>query len=283
MKDISNGWEYTPPVRLSILNPGHDDVINRPETAFPIPRQQSVKMHLNPESSTLTWNEPVKTSGFAEFPGTGKLEVHPTDGLTSVENIAVFNYTFTEKTELTGFFSVHLFVSSPTEAEDIDIFANISKHAATGEKLDTNCVDVGWGMDDPEAEREKARILHSKGDTSVEVYYAEGPHGRLRVSHRELDAETSTPHWPRYTHKNYQPLKPGEIAEILVELWPCGMIWEAGETLRLKLGGYHLIPEHMHQLPPCPTLNKEDSKIRVHAGGEHDSYLLVPFIPKETT
>lgn len=279
MKDIANGWEFTPRVRLSILNPGHKDVINRPEPAFPLARQQSVKMHLDPERSKLTWDAPVQKTGTADFPGTGALQVHPTDGLTATEGIALFDHTFTKRTELTGFFSLHLFVSSLTEAEDIDVFANISKHAASGEKLDTCCVDVGFMLDDPAGEREKALVLHKSGDPSVEVYFAEGPNGRLRVSHRELDQEITTPHWPRYTHKNYQPLKPGEIVEIMIELWPCGMTWEEGETLRLKLGGYNLVPEHLPFLPPCPTLNKEGSKTRVHAGGDHDSYLLVPFIP----
>ena len=35
LKDIDNGWEQTPKVRLSILDPGGTDIINRPEREFP--------------------------------------------------------------------------------------------------------------------------------------------------------------------------------------------------------------------------------------------------------
>ena len=31
MKDIPTGWEFTPKVRLCVLNPGNKDVVNRPE------------------------------------------------------------------------------------------------------------------------------------------------------------------------------------------------------------------------------------------------------------
>jgi hypothetical protein len=265
MKDVSNGWEFTPPVRLSILNPGHKDVVNRPESLFPIPRQQSVRMHLDPRVAALTWNEPLKEEGTIQFEAT--------------EGAVEFTYTFSNRTELTGFSSLRLFVSSPTNAEDIDLFVNTSKLSPTGQKLETVCIDVGYLQPDPQAERVKAVKLHKEGNKELDVYFAEGPHGRLRVSHRELDEKLTTPHWPRYTHKNYLLLEPKEIVEVVVELWPCGMIWEKGEKLRLTIAGSNLRAEGISRLPPCPTLNMEGSHIALHAGGKYESYLLVPFIP----
>jgi hypothetical protein len=58
-KGINNGWEHTPVVRLSALDagPGGHDIINRPETEFPLARQQALKLHLDTSSSpsSLTW------------------------------------------------------------------------------------------------------------------------------------------------------------------------------------------------------------------------------------
>lgn len=266
MKDIKNDWIYTPPVRLCILNPGNEDIINRPENSFPLIRQRSIKMQLDGSNNSLSWN-------------TAPSSEHHTLTIASQEEAARFSHTFKRRTELTGFFALKLFVSSPSDAEDIDIFANISKFSPTGERLEVLCIDVGYLQKDPEAARKELMDLHAAGDRHVDTFFADGPHGRLRVSHRELDEKTTSPHWPRYTHSNYQPLKPGEIVPIEIELWPCGMIWEAGETLQLSVAGFNLRPEGLPRLPPVKTLNEVGSKIAIHTGGEYDSYLLVPYIP----
>ena len=44
--------------------------------------------------------------------------------------------------------------------------------------------------------------------------------GWLRASHRELDPERSTPYRPYHTHRRRQPLVPGEVYELDVEIWP---------------------------------------------------------------
>lgn len=267
MKDTSNGWEFTPRVRLSILNPGHQDIVNRPSPKFPLPSQQSVMMYLNGKDGSLTWN------------GLQPKEPHALT-ISAQEDVATFTYTFTESTELTGFFALKFFVSPPTNAEDVDIFCKTSKLSPTDELLKSCCIDVGYLADYPTKERAELLRCHKEKDPKIDsVWFAEGATGRLRVSHRELDMELSTSHWPRYTHSNYQPLNPGEIVPIWIELWPLGMTWEAGEKLRLSIAGFNLRPEGLSMLPPCPTLNATGSKIAIHTGGEFNSYLLAPFIP----
>ncbi|KAL2846680.1 hydrolase CocE/NonD family protein [Aspergillus pseudoustus] len=267
MKDESNGWEFTPRVRVSILNPGHKDVVNRPEPTFPLLAQQSVKMYLSTNSLELSWGRSLdEKASVLQF--------------SAKDEIARFTHTFTQRMELTGFFKLKLFVSSPTNADDIDIFCKTSKLSATDELLESCCIDVGYLSPDPEAERAELARRQKEKDPSIDcVWYAEGTTGRQRVSHRELDTEISTPHWPRYTHSNYQPLKAGEIVPVEIELWPLGMIWEAGEKLQLSIAGFNLRPEGISILPPAPTLNEEGSSIAIHSGGEYDSHLLVPFIP----
>jgi hypothetical protein len=267
MKDASNDWQFTPKVRLSILNPGHADVINRPEADFPLPRQQSARFYLSGADESLSLEHNPQSAHTITFP--------------AKEGVVKFTHKFGAKTELTGFWALKLVVSSPTNAEDIDLFVQVSKLSAIGEKLETNTVDVGYMSWDPKKDREEAYKRHLQVDSGVEVYYAQGPHGRLRVSHREIDTTTSTPHWPRYTHKNEKILMPGEVVGVDIELWPCGMIWEAGEQMQVQVAGHNLAAEGLPWLDPCKTLNQQGSEIAIHTGGQYESYLLAPFIPHE--
>ena len=52
--------------------------------------------------------------------------------------------------------------------------------------------------------------------------------GWLKASHREKDAERSTPLRPFYTHANPQPLTPGEIYEFDVEVLPVSYLFKQG-------------------------------------------------------
>ncbi|MGN1027709.1 MAG: CocE/NonD family hydrolase, partial [Faecousia sp.] len=53
LKGIDNGWENTPKVRVSILNPGGQDIVNRPEEDWPIPRTKYKKLYLNARNHRL--------------------------------------------------------------------------------------------------------------------------------------------------------------------------------------------------------------------------------------
>ncbi|KAF3025117.1 hypothetical protein E8E14_014636 [Neopestalotiopsis sp. 37M] len=271
MKDESSGWEFTPKVRLSVLNPGHQDIVNRPSTNFPLEAQVSVSMFLDATNGLLSWGGSTPASP-------SSVTISATDG------IVTFTHTFSEQTELTGFFSLKLFVSSPNGAEDIDLFCKTSKLDENNGLLESCCIDVGYLADDPQQERKKLQTMQRNKDPSIDsVWFAEGTTGRLRVSHRQLDESKSSPHWPRYTHTTYQPLQSGEIVEVSIELWPLGMIWEAGEKLQLSIAGFNLRPEGLPMLPPCPTLNASGSEIKIHTGGQFTSHLLVPFIPSQAT
>ena len=61
--------------------------------------------------------------------------------------------------------------------------------------------------------------------------------GWLRVSHRELDAERSTPQQPWHTHRVEEPLRAGEIVPVEIEIWPSGTRFEKGEQLQLVIQG----------------------------------------------
>jgi predicted acyl esterase len=61
--------------------------------------------------------------------------------------------------------------------------------------------------------------------------------GWLRASHHELDPARSVPGRPYHTHQRRQWLRPSDIVEVEVEIWPTSTVWQEGETLRLVVQG----------------------------------------------
>jgi predicted acyl esterase len=61
--------------------------------------------------------------------------------------------------------------------------------------------------------------------------------GWLRASHRKLDKEKSRFYRPWHTHDEFQPLKPGEIYELDVEIWPTCLVIPAGYRFGVTLTG----------------------------------------------
>ena len=53
LKGLDNGWEQTPKVRLSVLNPGGHDIVGRAEEEFPLARTVYRKLYLSAADSTL--------------------------------------------------------------------------------------------------------------------------------------------------------------------------------------------------------------------------------------
>jgi predicted acyl esterase len=62
-------------------------------------------------------------------------------------------------------------------------------------------------------------------------------HGWLRASHRRLDQSRSTPWRPYHTHTEHQPLRPGEVYELEVELWPTSIVVPTGYCIGLTVRG----------------------------------------------
>ena len=260
MKDVSNGWEFTPKIRLSIHNPGHCDVVNRPESEFPLGRQVSRKLYLDSQEKRLI----MDAGGPRKY--STKLDAH--DG--KVE----FIWTAPKRTELTGYFSLKLWVEL-FDTDDMDLWACIDKVDKDSIAQEVVAVDVGYLQDDPQEARREALKMHRAGDKSVDIFFPATATGRLRLSHRELDV-SSTPHEPVYTHREIQRLQRGQITSAVIELWPLGMIWEAGEKLRLTVATYNLAAEYLPHIEP---VNYNAGSVALLTGEQYDSHLLVPLIP----
>jgi len=126
--------------------------------------------------------------------------------------------------------------------------------------------------------------------------------GWLRASHRKLDPKLSTDYRPYHTHDQKQPLKPGEIVRLDVEIWPTSIVVPAGYRLALTVRGKDYewqkttgarLSNFKNELRGCGPFLHDDprdrpasvfgGRVTLHAGPQHPSYILLPVIPPNNT
>ncbi len=174
-----------------------------------------------------------------------------------------------EETEITGPLAAKLFLSSSTA--DADLFLVFRVFAPDGSEV------VFQGALDPH--------------TPI-------AQGWLRASHRKLDPVISTEYRPYHTHDVKEPLTPGKVYELDVEIWPTSIVVPAGYRIALTVrgkdyeypGGGARLKTFVNELRGCgPFLHNDPDdrpeavfggKNTLHAGGSKPSYVLVPIIPK---
>jgi predicted acyl esterase len=213
-----------------------------------------------------------------------KLYLHPTDLSLSGEpptaedsvtygglsdGVTFLTAPLDEETEITGPIAAKLWVSSATEDADlfvvVRVFAPDMKEVTFQGALDPNTpIAQGW----------------------------------LRASHRKLDPALSLAYRPYHTHDEKQPLTPGEIYELDVEVWPTCLAVPTGFRLALTIRGRD------YEYPGGPgegvevlgrvftgvgPFRHDDSRDRppeiyggnvtLHAGPDRAAHLLVPIMP----
>ena len=174
-----------------------------------------------------------------------------------------------EETEITGPSALKLFVSSSTA--DADIFVVLRMFSGDLREV------VFQGAIDPH--------------TPV-------GQGWLRASHRRLDKKLSTPYRPYHTHTRREPLKPGEVVELDIEIWPTSIVVPAGFRVALTVRGKDYVyagpsggrlSNFKNELTGCGPFLHDDPRDRppelfggvtgLHFGGAARPYLLLPIIP----
>lgn len=160
---------------------------------------------------------------------------------------ASFTHTFDQDTELSGNMKLRLWVSTDT-GDDMDLFVGV-------EKLDTAGAPVHF----------YAKTGYTKGAVAM---------GWLRVSHRELDMDRSTPWQPVLAHQRSLKIAPDEVVAVEIEILPSSTLFRAGETLRLVVQGRDLFDHPM--LAHTRTVN--EGRHTIHTGGDYDSHLLIPVV-----
>ncbi len=174
-----------------------------------------------------------------------------------------------EETEITGPSAVKLFVSSSTT--DADLFVVLRVFAPDGKEV------AFQGAIDPH--------------TPV-------GQGWLRASHRKLDPEVSTPYRSHHTHDAKQPLTPGQVVELDIEIWPTSIVVPAGYRIGLTVRGKDYeypgpgggrLSSFKNELKGCGPFLHDDPRDRppaifggrttLHVGPDRAAYLLAPIIP----
>ena len=120
LKGIDNGWEDTPRVRLSVLDPGGTDVVDRPADEWPLPQQQWRTLRLDGRTGTLS-PEAVDAEAVTEYAG---------DDLSAS---VTFTTTLDQDVEITGYLNLRLWVEA-ADADDMDLFAAVYKESVAAER-----------------------------------------------------------------------------------------------------------------------------------------------------
>ena len=168
----------------------------------------------------------------------------------STESVPVsFSLPFAEDTEITGPASLTLWVSTDA-GEDIDLFVGLRK-------FDMNGGEVHF----------EARENDPRGIVS---------NGWLRVSHRKLDPQRSTPERPYHSHDELLAVVPGEIYRVEVEILPSSTLFEAGTRLQLSISGRDIWSNRLCQHREL----RNHGNHTVHTGALRPSSLLLPVITR---
>ena len=124
--------------------------------------------------------------------------------------------------------------------------------------------------------------------------------GWLRASHRKLDAELSLPWRPYHAHDEKQPLSPGEIYRLDVEIWPSCIVVPRGYRIGLTVRGrdyewpggagaglgtlgavFTGVGPFRHDDPGDRPASIFGGDVTLHAGPDRPSHLLLPTIPAD--
>jgi predicted acyl esterase len=77
--------------------------------------------------------------------------------------------------------------------------------------------------------------------------------------------------WNTLSLEHEKKIKPGEVARLRVQLWPTGIVYEAGEQLVLEVNGRQMGLPTLPELPEPTSANKGNHVLDI--GGLHEAYL----------
>jgi predicted acyl esterase len=213
----------------------------RNENEWPLARTQYTRLFLNAADGKMS---------VAPFEKEAQARYIASDIGDKTQN-AQFEFQFDKRTELTGYMSLKLWVQA-VGSDDMDLFAAIYKIDHSGKTVP---FAFCW--------------IHDDGPVAL---------GWLRVSHRELDEQKSTPYQPFHKHERVLKLKAGEIVPVEIEIWPSSTLFERGEKLRVVVQGsdINMYPGQIATYLHMAYVNRGEHII--YTGGTYDSSLLVPVI-----
>lgn len=240
LKGIENGVMDEPPVKLWVRS-GPGSGEFRLEDDWPLPSTKWTKLYLNGK----------KAGVFEQSVNDGSLSKEKSRKQTTVSyEASPFAYARTLGMEL----PTASFTTEPVR-EDMEVSGPIAlKLWVSSETDDMDIV---------------AHLRDIAPDGSVDSL----ADGWLKVSRRKLDEELTRHFRPFHAHDEVQKMVPGEVYEVDVEIWPISHVFKKGHRLWLDIdssgGGFYKYARY-----------KNGKKNTIHLGGEYNSYIQLPIIPK---
>jgi uncharacterized protein len=179
------------------------------------------------------------------------------------------------------------FMTAPL-AEEIEICGHVVLELSVSSSTTDADLFVVLGAVDPDG---KAVLFSGTGDP-----HTPPAQGWLRASHRKLDPALTLPHRPYHAHDEVQPLEPGKVYPLDIEIWPTSLIVPAGYRIVLNVLGRDFdyggpgVPmsnfvQPMRGCGPCLHDDPEDRPdaiyggvTTVHTGGANRSVLRLPLL-----
>lgn len=121
LKDIDNGWKNTPRVRMSVLNPGGKDIIDRIENEYPLARTKYKKLYLDGNNKSLVLNLPKVESS----------NIYNSD---DKKGKVSYCYKMSEETEIGGFIKLRIWAEA-LDNDDMDLQITLEKLNRFGRKI----------------------------------------------------------------------------------------------------------------------------------------------------
>lgn len=274
LKEEENDWGDTPRVRVSVLNPGGKDVVDRPEEDFPIPRTQQRRFYLNAKRGTLEEEQPIEEAS-AEY-DSGK------------RGKAVFKMRMPADTEICGYISLRLWVEAK-DADDMDLFVKLEKRRPSGLKYKYS---LGPGMD----MAAKGYIRVSMRELDPERSVEGNPYQSMREI-QKLEPGQVVPVdiliWPmglifkkgdelRLTVQAYKTKKlwtgPFKLKMAKIEIPEEGFTYMPGTDPKMRtIGGAPMFGESGGEVGTADMPHDvNEGRHVIHTGGSYDSFLILP-------
>ena len=173
-----------------------------------------------------------------------------------------------KETEITGPAALKLFVSSTTADADLFVILRVF---------------------DPQ---NKEVLFQGALDPKTPV-----AQGWLRASHRKLDKAKSLPYRPYHTHDENQPLTPGEVVELDIEIWPTCIVVPKGYRIALTIKGKDYdhglsaasLSNMKNPMSGCGPFMHDDpddrppdifgGNVTLHFGPQYPAAMLLPVVP----
>lgn len=175
-----------------------------------------------------------------------------------------FEYTFSSRSYIIGYPQATLYMSC-NDSDDMDVFVQLRKADTEGNVLQNINIPLN------ELQMEATEVV------TVNTNKYLGPTGILRASRRKIDTKRSKPYWGLHEHLQSEKVSPGQIIKLVIGLWPCGILFEAGEKLIFKVAGHHMTLAEFEPLRGGFTTENKGRHV-VHIGGDHPSQITIPFV-----